>query len=336
MTRGPTELLPRPFRFSSSGIELAGLVEPGSGGKSVLLLSGSGPQDRNETIAGHKPFEVLSQALVREGHTVFRWDDRGVGESGGDYQSASAGQLVDDVVAAMRAASRVSGHDKHVLVGHSQGALIAAATAAANPQAVEGIVLLAGMGIAGRAALTSQFRRIGLAEGWPEDELDVALVQRSALFDMLETIDERLAAGEPGVEVERDVRESLLRLLSGGAAPAALSADDLAALQAVVDDLMEWEWRYLLKVDPAENLEQVTCPVLAITGENDLQVDAVTDIEAIRTACSRASSLETHVLPEHNHLLQQTASGVLSDYAELGTPFTDLSVKPLTDWLRRL
>ncbi len=219
MHGSPTEFETRPFHFSSAGVQLSGSVDcpQTASGHSVLLLSGSGPQDRDETIAGHKPFRVLSHALASAGHTVFRWDDRGVGESGGDYHASSGDQLVDDVVAALRAATAISGRQRHVLVGHSQGTLIAAAAAVLQPDAIAGVVLLAGMGLAGRAALTSQFRRIYLAEGWPEEELDVALVQRSALFDVLETIDERLAADEAEAEVERDVRHSLLRLLAGSA-----------------------------------------------------------------------------------------------------------------------
>ena len=326
--------------FSSDGLCLAGTIEKPAEvapAGSILLLSGSGPQDRDETIAGKKPFSVLSKALAAWGYQVFRWDDRGVEESEGDYLSASETDLVDDVVSAMSAIEQASGFDEHVLMGHSQGTLIAAAVAAREPSTVSGLVLLAGMGQPGRQGLLDQHVSICRAEGWSDDDIRQSLAQKEALFDMLMEAQSKIDAGEPEAQALQDLSSALWSAFLGDAAVSDLSRDERCELESTIEDLLEWEWRYLLGVDPSVNLRKVMCPVLAIAGDKDAQVCAERDLPIIERACNsgKAPSVEVQLVADHNHLFQRTANAALSSYENLGSPFSRDVLSIIRSWLER-
>lgn len=331
----------RPFHIDVTQARLSGTLEspadsPPTG--SIVLLSGSGPQDRDESIAGHRPFRGLSQALARWGYSVFRWDDRGVGESTGDYLSASPAMLVDDVLGVLEALREETGFGRHVLIGHSQGTLIASAVAAQQPRETAGVILLAGMGIPGREGLLDQHVRICRAEGWPEDGIDASLAQKRALFDVMQAAQHRIDAGAPQERVLAELRSALQEVLLGGAKrPEPTAERELQALDAAVQDLLEWEWRFLVTVDPAENLRRIQCPVLAITGERDSQVDAKRNLAAMDRALSLGgqSQYELRSLANHNHLFQEAESGSLSEYERLGAPFSPVMLSIVREWLAR-
>lgn len=304
---------------------------------SIVLLSGSGPQDRDESMAGHRPFRVLSRAMATWGYSVFRWDDRGVGESTGDYLSASPELLVNDVLAVMRALRQETGFGKHILVGHSQGTLIASSAAAQRPDEVAGLVLLAGMGVAGQEGLLDQHVRICRAEGWPEDSIEASWAQKRALFDVMEAAQNKIGRGTPPDQVLAELRTALQDALLAGADVSELTEVELRDLHAAVQDLLEWEWRYLVTEDPAENLCRIQCPVLAITGDRDSQVDAKRNLAAMDRALSSSgnSRYELRTLEKHNHLFQETESAGLSEYERLGVPFSPVMLSIVRDWLSR-
>ncbi len=302
---------------------------------SIVLLSGSGPQDRDESIAGHRPFRELAHALARWGYSVFRWDDRGVGESTGDYMSASAELLVDDVLGVMAALREETGFGKHFLVGHSQGTLIASSVAAKQPNDVAGLILLAGMGIPGREGLLDQHVRICRAEGWPEDSIAASLVQKQMLFDVMQAAQHEIDNGAPHDRVLAELRSALQDILLDGAGFSELSEEELQNLQTSVQDLLEWEWRYLISIDPAEDLRRIQCPVLAITGDRDSQVDARRNLAAMDSALGSGgvSHYELRYLDRHNHLFQETNTAGLSEYVKLGSPFSPVMLAIVRDWL---
>lgn len=313
--------------FISGGVRLAGaLSHPAKGGARgmVLLLSGSGPQDRDESLEGQKPFRVLAQALSERGYAAYRWDDRGVGASQGDYQAANGEVLVGDVGAAMAMLRERAGISRCVLIGHSQGALIAAAAGARWPDAAGGVALLAGMGAPGRQGLLHQHQAICRASGWSEADIAASLALKSALFDVL--------MDTP----EADLRGVLEATLRGDAALDAFDPEERRALDDAVDDLMEWEWRYLLRAEPAHDLRRLTCPVFAMAGAADVQIDAAASLRAVADACEHAAAVETVLLPGHNHLFQHAQTGALEEYARAGRPFTDAALAPLRRWLDSL
>ena len=334
------ETISRDFAFISDGLRLSGTIErpkKESMRGSILLLSGSGPQDRDESIAGQKPFLVLSRALAQRGYLVFRWDDRGVGDSEGDYLDASAEVLVGDVIRAMEAIEREVGIRRHVLVGHSQGTLIGTAVAARCSANVAGLILLAGMALPGREVLLEQHKRICKAEGWPDDDIQSSLAQKEALFDILLNAQAEIDSGSPAAAVLTNLKDDLLRSFLGNLEMTELSIDDQDALNDAIEDLLEWEWRYLLSVDPVRHLREVKCPILAVTGDRDSHVDAARNLSALEQACAQGGSpdVEVKILADHNHLFQVANSGALSEYAELGTPFSEGVLAIIGAWLLR-
>ena len=325
--------------FESKGVTLHGTLLFPKDAKphgSVLLLSGSGPQDRDETVADKKCFAVLAEDFANHGYAVFRWDDRGMGISEGDYLAASAALLEADVLAAMACIEKEIDTTAHILAGHSQGTLIAAGVAARHPERVAKIILLGGMGLPGREVLLKQHEDICRAEGWPEVDIEATLVQKKRLFDVL------VSAGAGRKETaftaseRHDIVPKLYTAYLGGVPLETLSDEDQSAIEDAVEDLLEWEWRYLLGTNPADDLKKVECHVFAMIGENDTQVDAKSNLAAIRRACEagEAASVTTECLPKHNHLFQETNdSGALSDYWNLGEPFSEKACVAIRSWL---
>jgi pimeloyl-ACP methyl ester carboxylesterase len=238
----------------------------------------------------------------------------------------------------MLALERETGFGRHVLLGHSQGALIAAAVAANSAAHVAGLGLLAGMGLPGREGLLDQHLSICRAEGWSDEIARQSLAQKVALFDILLAAQADIDSGVPGAQAVRELKSNLLAAFLGDADRSELTDEERCDLDLTIDDLLEWECRYLLSVDPVDNLLQVTCPVLAIIGDKDSQVDAARNLPIIEGACIRgqASRVDVHTLADHNHLFQKTSSAALSDYATLGAPFSDDVLSIVRAWLQEI
>lgn len=327
-----------PYSFVSDGTTLAGTVARPRTRKpsgAVLLLSGSGPQDRDETFAGHRPFAVLASELAARGWLVLRWDDRGVGESDGDYLAANADQLGQDVVAAVMGLEAAYGAAPVFLAGHSQGALIAAAVAAQQPGRVAGVALLAGMTTPGREGLLQQHLDICRAEGLPEVVTESLLQLKRKAFDALTAAQADINAGADEALRLADLRRALLSLWLDGQGIETLDADTRAETEAAVDDLMEWEWRYLIDVQPALHLSQLRCPVFAVFGGRDVQVNAAANETALRRALADGTGVEStiHLLDDYNHLFQIEKNNDVLRYEALGTPFAPPVPHLLAQWL---
>ncbi|MEO0345778.1 MAG: alpha/beta hydrolase [Pseudomonadota bacterium] len=327
-----------PFTFASDGTTLAGTVSrpdqaPPSG--AVLLLSGSGPQDRDETIAGHEPFAVLAAALAERGWLVLRWDDRGVDASGGDYLAANAEQLGRDVLAALTELETTYGALPMCLAGHSQGALIAADVAAQWADRVAGVALLAGMATPGREGLLQQHLEVCRAEGLPEVVTESLLQFKHTAFDALSAAQADIDAGVDVASRLTELRRALLSLWLDGQDVETLDADTRAQTEAAVDDLLEWEWRYLIEVQPAVRLSQLQCPVFAVFGGRDVQVAAAANETALRRALADGPGVVSaiHVLTNYNHLFQVDNSDDALPYEALGTPFAAPVPDLLAQWL---
>lgn len=324
--------------FTSDGITLEGTVMrpcDATPAAAALLLSGSGPQDRDETLAGQRPFSALAAALAERGTLTFRWDDRGVGASGGDYLSISAAQLVRDVFAAMSALREAYGPLPMALAGHSQGALIAAQTAVEHPDRVSGIALLAGMALPGRELLLTQHVDVCRAEGFDEDATAATLAHKTRAFDLLTEAQSDIDAGADPVQRLEVLRSALRSLWLSGMDPETLTHERRHDIELAVTDLLEWEWRYLIGVRPAIHLSKLRCPVFAVFGGRDVQVAAAPNEAALRRAlnASRSPAPAIHVLPDYNHLFQYVDHDDAFDCAALGTPFAAPVPDLLADWL---
>lgn len=323
--------------FANGDITLAGtLTTPeGEGPFPVLVLvSGSGPQDRDESLGPTipiKPFRLLADGLTRAGIAVLRYDDRGVGESGGVFATATTYDFATDAEAAINYLLTRDdiNHDEIGLLGHSEGGLVAAMLGARNPD-LDFIISLAGPGVPGTEVLLLQNELIILAEGGTQEDVDAQVAFLNTVFTVLD---------DPA-EIERLIYEHLLEQTAG------LTEEELAeigdpeayarmvATQSAQQYSQGWFASFLM-YDPAPDWAQTTVPVLAIFGSKDLQVDAEQSIPGLEAALTEAGNTDFEIvtLPDANHLFQVTETGAISEYETLPNEFTPDLIPTIIDWL---
>ena len=321
------------FINSKAGITLAGtLTLPSKEGKFpvVVLITGSGPQNRDEELLGHKPFLVLSDYLTKNGIAVLRYDDRGIAESKGDFRTSTTADFADDASAALAyLQTRKEINPKKIgLMGHSEGGVIAPMVASTN-KAVAFIVLLAGTGIPGDTLLLMQKALIERAEGATETEVEAGQTANKGAFEIvrnaksIEQLKTDLTLYYQQIEDKKPTTE-----------------DEKATFdqekQAIVDQLTNPWMQYFIKYDPATALEKVKCPVLAINGAKDLQVPPKENLTAIKTALAKANNktVTTKVFPNLNHLFQECTTGSPSEYADIQQTFSPTAMTMVTEWIQ--
>ena len=288
----------------------------------ALLISGSGAQDRDETIMGHKPFAVIADYFTRKGIAVLRVDDPGVGESGGSMRDATTQDFVIDVqsgVQFLRNHPKIDG-DQVFLVGHSEGGLIAPIIPSSDRR-LAGIVLVAGPGVRGRELLVLQNRLIMRATGetqkvcdWFSDFFDAqiglilstpndeTLEDRSlALYDEHLELAPEIVTDEAGQLLRESVRNNTIPSLNN-----------------------PW-MRYFLEFDPEKTLRKVKCPTFAFFGDLDLQVPPSQSMKPLRDALMRGKCKDFLVksYPELNHLMQHCKTGSVTEYSQIEETFSE-------------
>ncbi len=322
-------------RYDGAGVELAGTlsVPPGDGPfPAVLLLTGSGPQDRNETVMGHRPFLVLADALTREGVAVLRVDDRGVGGSTGDVLASTIDDYAADALAGVAfLTARAEVDARRIgLIGHSEGCWTAALAASRSADAAF-VVLLANPSLSGEETIYLQSRRIGERSMMGDDEaLDANERLQRRLFAIVkaEPDDERA-----GALMETLLDEEIDELL----------ADQPEQLREALREnakLMRpnaW-FRYVLSYDPLPPLRKLAVPVLALYGENDLQVPPPENMPPLRTALEAAPTDDFSIieLPGLNHLFQTSDSGLPDEYARIEETFAPSALARIAAWVGRV
>lgn len=334
----------------AQGVTLAGtLTLPAGTGPfpAAILISGSGPQDRNEEVFGHKPFWVIADYLTRQGIAVLRYDDRGVGKSKGNFATATSRDFATDAEAALtflQARADIDGK-KIGFIGHSEGGIIAPMIAARKPQ-VAFIILLAGPGLPGADIIRRQVVLVSKAEGIPE----AATKLQGELQDELLT----LAMTETDAQEFKKKATALLRDRLGKLSPAelkgvvppgvkpksgdsAVTVDELVKqsepqLQALLSPWMS----FFLKHDPRPELRRVKCPVLALNGELDLQVPAAENLAEIEKALKEAGNTDVTIklLPKLNHLFQPTQTGKVSEYINIEQTIHPEVLELMAGWLK--
>lgn len=317
------------------GVTLAGtLTIPEGKGPfpAVILISGSGPQDRNEEMLGHKPFLVIADHFTRKGIAVLRFDDRGVGKSTGDFKTATSMDFATDVQAGidfLKSRSEIAG-DHIGLVGHSEGGLIAPIVAADNPD-VDFIVMMAGPGVDGTEILMLQQQLLARAEGTSEKEIERSRKASEKIYKELKASNDLEKTKK---ELMKYVKEELEALPEEEKA----KLGDMDALARQQVEVLSGPWfQFFLRYDPRENLKKVSCPVLAINGDKDLQVDAGQNIPVIEKALKAGGNkkVTTKVLPGLNHLFQHSETGRSSEYGELEETFAPEALELMTNWIRK-
>jgi uncharacterized protein len=315
------------FDNSADRARLAGsLTIPDGAGPfpAVVLITGSGPQDRDEFLLGHRPFLVLADHLTRRGIAVLRYDDRGVGKSTGNFATSTTHDFKRDAAAALAyLQTRPEIDPRQIgLCGHSEGGIIAPMVASETP-AVAFIVLMAGTGVTGEEILYRQGALIARSMGADEDTLARALERQKKLF----------------AEMKQDpqgthLAETLKRLVDGieSEQERKVAEQKLKGQAEVINS--PW-FRTFLALDPRIALRQVACPVLAISGGKDLQVDPAQNLPEIAAALKAGGNRDVTIreLPGLNHLFQTCQTGAVSEYGQIEETIAPVALDTISDWI---
>ncbi|MGA3044227.1 MAG: alpha/beta hydrolase, partial [Bryobacteraceae bacterium] len=298
----------------------------------VLLITGSGPQDRDEAIMGHRPFLVIADYLTRRGIAVLRVDDRGTGKSTGKFQEATTVDFAGDGRASVEfLKTRKDIDPKQIgLIGHSEGGIIAPMLASQSSD-IAFIVMLAGPGVIGEEVLLAQQYLIARAMGTPED---VAEKNRDIQRMMLGVVKEEKDAAE----VKRKVHEGVEKLQAGLTEDQRKAqSETIGGLDREIPTLTSSWFRAFLVYDPRPALEKVKVPVLAMNGALDLQVPPHQNLPAIAAALEAGGNPDYQIvkLPHLNHLFQTAQTGSPTEYSKIEETFAPVALQVLGDWIVR-
>lgn len=322
---GPRPYIDRDVTFDNTqaGVTLAGtLTLPEGQGPfpAVVLVSGTGPNMRDEDVAGHKVFTVLADALARRGIAVLRYDKRGVGRSTGRFGGATTADFAADAAAAIAFLEAQPGIDarRTGILGHSGGGIIAPMVAGGD-SAVAFVVMLAGPAIRGDRLFLAQSKTVSRLYGVPDD-----YIARRQAFDR--RLYDAVMSAPSAEEASARVRD----LVAQGVADKVVDTAEATSLAR--DTATAWE-RYFLAYDPAPALRRVTVPVLAVYGSRDAQVPADENVPAARQALKGNAKATVLVLPGLNHLLQRAETGSPQDYGDIDETLADAARTAVTNWI---
>ncbi len=297
----------------------------------VVLITGSGAQDRDEAIMGHKPFLVIADYLTRHGIVVLRADDRGFGLSTGDFVSATSEDFSSDALAGVEfLKTRPEVDVANIgLIGHSEGGIIAP-MAALQSKDVAFIVMLAGSGVDGKAILFQQGQDILKAMGATKEQMKAQRAVQERTFEIL--------MGEPDPKLAEPKLRALLEDLAKEQPEAHnLPKEQLEAQIAAQVALLNSPWfRFFLVYDPAPTLSKIQIPVLALNGSLDLQVNSSINLTAIEDALKAGGNKDYTVkeFPGLNHLFQHAKTGALSEYSQIEETFSEEAMAFISDWMK--
>ena len=315
---------------SGAGVKLAGTLTIPRSDKpcsAVILISGSGAEDRDETIFGHKPFLILADYLTRKGIAVLRTDDRGVGGSTGDVMSSTSEDFAGDVIAQVNYLKTRKEIDwtKIGLIGHSEGGIITPIAAVKSPD-VSFIVLMAGTGLTGEDIIYLQSDMILKKAGASEK---IQNIQKETLKNIFNVIKNEKDASA----IEAKAREILNNTLDK------LDENEKAVLKATFDAQLkaitsQW-FRYFVTYDPKPTLKKVRCAVLALNGSLDLQVASKENLAAIEGALKEGGNKNYTVkeLPGLNHLFQKAKTGALTEYSMIEETISPDALEIISNWV---
>ena len=301
----------------------------------VLLITGSGKQDRDENIFDHKPFAVIADYLTKKGIAVLRVDDRGMGKTTGNFDTSSSEDFATDVEAGIKyLQSRKDVDSKHIgLIGHSEGGMIAPMVAARNKN-VSFIVMLAGTAVPGLVINdyqnTQPMKNAGMSDTVIQKflELHHALVN-SATSALNENYYSDNVSKIYYTWKKQQSPETLQTLIKG------TDEQTISGLQKAYSPFHSKWFKFFLTHDPANDLEKLSIPVLALNGEKDIQVDPKINLPVIKASLKKSKSKNYKVveLPGLNHLFQHCKKCTIDEYGELEETFASEALKIMGDWM---
>ncbi len=344
LNRPQTPREPFPYRAedvtyenAGGGVTLAGtLTIPEGHGPfpAVVLITGSGPQDRDETLFGHKPFLVIADHLTRAGIAVLRVDDRGVGGSTGETRSSTSEDLAGDVgtgVAFLGTKPEIDAA-RIGLIGHSEGGIIAPMVAVQVPS-IAFIVLMAGTGLPGEDILLLQGALIARAGGASEEQIEANRDLQTRIFAVVRSEPDLWVAE---TRLRLTIKEGLDRLARLHPSETGMVTNSTEFVEAQLRAAQSRWFRYFLTYDPRPMLRKVTCPVLAMDGENDLQVPPRENLAQIQLALTDGGNTRVTVktLPKLNHLFQTSVTGHVLEYATIEETIAPVALELIASWIK--
>jgi uncharacterized protein len=313
------------FENTKDKIVLAGtLTLPKENGTfpAVVLISGSGSQNRDEELLGHKPFLILADYLTKKGIAVLRFDDRGTAESTGDFKNATTYDFATDVECAIKyLQTRKEINKKSIgLIGHSEGGIIAPIIASKNKE-IDFIVLMAGSTLRGDKLLLLQKNKIETQMGINKQILEY---------------NQQIFVGAYEIILNKNLEKEVL---SDSLSHYFVSkyGNNLPENQktALINQLTSPWMIDFIRLDPAVYLEKVSCPILAINGSKDLQVPSKENLEIIEniSKASKNAKIEIKELENLNHLFQECETGLPSEYVTIEQTFSPLALEEISNWI---
>lgn len=326
------------YKNNTGSVTLAAtLTIPHKGGKhpAIILISGSGPQDRDETIFGHKPFWVIADYLTRHGYAVLRVDDRGVGKSKGETARATSADFAQDVITSIDYLSTRAEIDKKQigLLGHSEGGIIAPMVAVQRKIAF--MILLAAPAVKGSELLDEQRVALLMSSGL---STSAASEYRTLSKRINEIIIQSKNKEEAIIQTEQEINRWQLSASAEAKTALSLGSPENAksyAVQSVNQMYVPW-FRFFLAYNPAKDLMQSRCPVLALFGEKDIQVLSTQNMKPMESILKQSRKSGAYMVREIkgvNHLFQHCDTCTLSEYASLAETFSESVMKEIAEWL---
>lgn len=291
-----------------------------------MLVTGSGAQNRDEEIMGHKPFLVIADYLTRNGIAVLRCDDRGTAASQGNHATATNEDFATDTEAAINyLRGRKEINTKKIgIIGHSAGGIIAFIVAAKDPS-IAFIVSLAGAGVRGDSLILKQVEMISKSQGMPDalwQGMKPSVRNRYAILQQTDKTRD---------ELQKELYANVTKTMSSE------ELKDMSTVQQIATQIISWTspwYLHFMRYDPAKAMK-IKCPVLALNGEKDIQVDAIMNLTAIQQRISENGNKNVTVkaYPNLNHLLQTCEKGTLAEYRQLEETISPEVLKDITDWI---
>lgn len=312
------------FSSEYDNVKLAGTItmpREGEGLPAVVLVTGSGPQDRDETIMGHKPFKVIADYLTKQGIVVLRYDERGVGASTGNYPKSTIGDFSRDVIAAVRFLARQSQVDSSQvgIIGHSEGALVAELIAGESSADVGFIGLLGAPAIPIDSLMILQAYEVGQLMGVSEEELRQAKEINRRNFATVKS--------DLGDEhAYRQILENMSSPLPN------LSDNQKNEIRMMVLPA----YRYFMRIDPVPFIKRIDVPVFAAFGTKDVQVPFAPNLESLTDHLPKNEKHLLKVYDGLNHLFQKAETGAVSEYINIEETFNDEVLYDLAQWINNL
>ena len=349
LKRGTVEIIrpqepKKPFPYYSENVKFtnkkdnlsfgATLTLPKENGKfpAVILISGSGQQNRDSEVLGHKSFLVISDYLTRNGIAVLRYDDRGVGESEGDPTLSTSADFANDARAAIEyLRSRKEINTKNIgIIGHSEGGIIAPMIAATDKN-IAFLVLLAGSGVPGDELLVDQNYQVGKLSGMSEEALAEAKVTNQTIYDIVK-------ANADAAELKKAMTAFFQASVDKIPEASRPSKEELDKMLQQEYAAISSPWlRYFLTYNPKPNLKKVKVPVLVLNGEKDIQVSADLNTQAIANALKEGGNknVKVQIFSGLNHLFQHCTTCQIDEYSKIEETFAPEVLKTITDWIQQ-